>query len=165
MRDVVVHDKVDVELFGKVPIDVFEELQKFLVQVSGFALGQDLARSDLKRYEQRRGPVGRPMAIDSSFVPSAALHPDILFQRFLHHTKQTLGPLPDNEEALLVAQSSPDGVIDQPAADAYMRKSACADCEVRKPQGVVTALSGVYARQPSMSQNCFDHLLCGTRRL
>ena len=48
------------------------------------------------------------------------MNPDIPFQRFLHRAKQSFGAVQDNEEALVVAQPSPDEVIDQPAADAFV---------------------------------------------
>ena len=54
---VVVGDKVDVEILGDGAVDEFEERKPFLVAVSRFVVGEDLAGGDVHGGEQGGGAV------------------------------------------------------------------------------------------------------------
>src|SRR5262245_16373892 len=50
---VVIHDDMDIEAFGNLGIDLFEELQELECPVSLVAFADDEPRSDIKRGKQR----------------------------------------------------------------------------------------------------------------
>lgn len=55
MGGVVVDDQVDVQIVGHIGIDMTQEGEELLVAMTPFALGQDLASSDIECGEQGRG--------------------------------------------------------------------------------------------------------------
>ena len=66
---IVVGDEMDVERFGDVGIDVAEEGKELLGTMALFALGQDVAGSDVKGGEQGGGAVADVIVGDPFDIP------------------------------------------------------------------------------------------------
>ena len=68
---IVIGDEMDVERLGDVGIDMVEEGKEVLVTMALFALGQDLAGSDIKGGEQGGGAVADVIVGDPFDIPQA----------------------------------------------------------------------------------------------
>jgi hypothetical protein len=89
MCGVVVDDQVDVKLGRNVGLDVFQKVEIFLMPMTLFALGKDLARSDVQSREEGQGPVADIVVSDPLHVAQS-------------HGQNRLSPVQDLNLAFLI---------------------------------------------------------------